>query len=108
MARPLTVHCQKCRNVKSEEFFVLPVGISVLRTAILQYARRAMKPGHSVQLEEFQRRHSTGVVTLLFTDIVGSGKIKQSLGDSAGCWLGVVFMDSPQIRTQAMTVAFEP
>ena len=39
---------------------------------------------HNAQLAEFQRQHRTGLLTLLFTDIVGSGKIKQTLGDSAG------------------------
>ena len=41
-------------------------------------------PEHSAQLEEFRRKHRTGLLTILFTDIVGSGKIKQTLGDSAG------------------------
>lgn len=36
------------------------------------------------QLEEFQRKHRTDLVTLLFTDIVGSSRIKQTLGDSVG------------------------
>ena len=31
---------------------------------------------------EFQRRHRVGLVTLLFTDLVGSTKLKQELGDS--------------------------
>ncbi|MBI2946175.1 MAG: protein kinase, partial [Verrucomicrobia bacterium] len=47
-----------------------------------------MKPpdlsARSDPLVEFQRRHRTGLLTLLFTDIVGSGKIKQALGDGAG------------------------
>jgi len=30
---------------------------------------------------EFQRKHRTGLLTLLFTDIIDSTKLKQSLGD---------------------------
>jgi class 3 adenylate cyclase/tetratricopeptide (TPR) repeat protein/tRNA A-37 threonylcarbamoyl transferase component Bud32 len=33
------------------------------------------------KVEEFQRKHRTGLLTLLFTDIVDSTKLKQSLGD---------------------------
>ncbi|MBI2947400.1 MAG: protein kinase [Verrucomicrobia bacterium] len=40
--------------------------------------------GQRVQLEEFQRQHRTGLVTLLFTDIVESTALKQRLGDRAG------------------------
>jgi class 3 adenylate cyclase len=36
------------------------------------------------QIEAFRRRHRTGPVTLLFTDIVGSTPIKQALGDRDG------------------------
>ncbi|MBI2948543.1 MAG: hypothetical protein HYY23_12950 [Verrucomicrobia bacterium] len=39
---------------------------------------------HSTKVEAFQHKHRTGLLTLLFTDIVGSGKIKQALGDQAG------------------------
>lgn len=35
-------------------------------------------------VEEFRQRHRTGVLTLLFTDMVGSGALKRELGDSAG------------------------
>src|SRR5688500_20200830 len=34
-----------------------------------------------LKVEEFRRKHRIGVVTLLFTDIVGSTRLKQSLGD---------------------------
>ena len=34
------------------------------------------------KVEAFQRRHRTAVLTLLFTDIVGSVQLKQDLGDS--------------------------
>ena len=33
------------------------------------------------KVEEFQRKHRAGLLTLLFTDIVDSTKLKQSLGD---------------------------
>ena len=33
------------------------------------------------QVEEFQRRHRTSLVTMLFSDIVGSTKLKQTAGD---------------------------
>jgi serine/threonine protein kinase/class 3 adenylate cyclase len=33
------------------------------------------------KVEQFRRRHRTGLLTLLFTDIVGSTKLKQDLGD---------------------------
>jgi class 3 adenylate cyclase len=33
------------------------------------------------KVEEFQRRHRAGLLTLLFTDIVDSTKLKQSFGD---------------------------
>jgi class 3 adenylate cyclase len=40
-----------------------------------------------VQVEAFGRRHRTGLVTLLFTDMVGSTALKQRLGDHAGARL---------------------
>src|ERR1043166_4405183 len=33
------------------------------------------------RVAEFQRKHRVGLLTLLFTDIVGSTKLKQKLGD---------------------------
>lgn len=33
------------------------------------------------RVEEFQRKHRIGLLTLLFTDLVGSTKLKQELGD---------------------------
>src|SRR5665213_1689601 len=33
------------------------------------------------KVEEFQRTHKVGLLTLLFTDLVGSTKLKQDLGD---------------------------
>ena len=36
---------------------------------------------HRAQVEEFRRRHRTGLLTLLFTDIVGSTALKQGLGE---------------------------
>jgi len=35
-------------------------------------------------VEKWQRHHSTGLLTILFTDIVGSTALKQRLGDRAG------------------------
>jgi class 3 adenylate cyclase len=40
-----------------------------------------------VQVEAFGRRHRTGLVTLVFTDMVGSTALKQQLGDHAGARL---------------------
>jgi class 3 adenylate cyclase len=42
---------------------------------------------HRTQVEEFRRKHRTGLVTLLFTDIVGSTQLKQALGDREGAAL---------------------
>lgn len=39
---------------------------------------------HRAQVEEFRQKHKTALLTLLFTDIVGSTKIKQQLGDRDG------------------------
>ncbi len=39
------------------------------------------------QVEAFGRRHRTGLVTMGFTDIVGSAALKQQLGDHAGAQL---------------------
>ena len=36
------------------------------------------------QVDDFRRKHLTGLLTLLFTDIVGSGKLKAELGDQQG------------------------
>jgi class 3 adenylate cyclase len=33
------------------------------------------------KVEEFQRKHRTGLLTLLFTDIVDSTKLKETFGD---------------------------
>ena len=38
-------------------------------------------------VEDSRRKHRTGLVTLLFTDIVGSTALKQQLGDKAGAAL---------------------
>src|SRR5579862_7973349 len=37
--------------------------------------------GQLKRVEEFQRRHRVGLVTLLFTDIVGSTELKQRYGE---------------------------
>jgi class 3 adenylate cyclase len=36
------------------------------------------------KVEEFQRRHRVGLLTLLFTDIIASTKLKQELGEREG------------------------
>ena len=36
---------------------------------------------HRAKVEAFQRKHRTAVLTLLFSDIVGSVALKQQLGD---------------------------
>src|SRR3990172_8633934 len=36
------------------------------------------------RVEEFRRKHRTGLVTLLFTDLVGSTELKQRVGDAEG------------------------
>ncbi len=42
---------------------------------------------HRQQIEEFRVRHRTGVLTLLFTDMVESTRLKQELGDAMGSQL---------------------
>ena len=44
----------------------------------------SVAPEHQSRVEKFQREHRTRLLTLLFTDIVGSGRIKQALGDREG------------------------
>jgi class 3 adenylate cyclase/Flp pilus assembly protein TadD/TolB-like protein len=41
--------------------------------------------GNEGRIQAFSRKHQTGLVTLVFTDLVGSTHLKQRLGD----WLGV-------------------
>lgn len=36
------------------------------------------------RVEEFRRKHRIGLLTLVFTDMVGSTRLKQSMGDTAG------------------------
>ena len=36
---------------------------------------------HRAKVQEFQRSHRVAVLTLVFTDIIGSTKLKQYLGD---------------------------
>jgi WD40 repeat protein/class 3 adenylate cyclase/tRNA A-37 threonylcarbamoyl transferase component Bud32 len=37
---------------------------------------------HRTQIEEFRRQQQTGILVMLFTDLVGSTRLKQDLGDS--------------------------
>ena len=39
---------------------------------------------HQNRLEAFQRKHRTGLVTLVFTDLVNSVALRRQLGDQAG------------------------
>jgi class 3 adenylate cyclase len=39
---------------------------------------------HRDRVEEFRRKHRIGLLTLLFTDMVGSTQLKQTLGDAGG------------------------
>src|SRR4051812_25452571 len=41
-------------------------------------------PEQRARVEEFQRKHRVALLTLLFTDIVGSTRLKQTLGERAG------------------------
>ena len=43
-----------------------------------------MALGYRERVEEFRGKHRTGLVTLLFTDLVGPTALKQRLGDKAG------------------------
>jgi class 3 adenylate cyclase/Flp pilus assembly protein TadD/TolB-like protein len=45
----------------------------------------ALDAGGEGRVQAFGRKHQTGLVTLVFTDLVGSTQLKQRLGD----WLGV-------------------
>ncbi len=42
---------------------------------------------HRARVEEFQRTHRIGLLTMVFTDIVDSTKLKQELGDTAALTL---------------------
>ena len=43
-----------------------------------------LTPEQRRAVEEFRKRHRTGVLALLFTDVVGSTEMKRRLGDAAG------------------------
>ena len=63
----------------------------LLRGLSLCYFATGMNPPlvseKGALLEAFGRRHRTGLVTLLFTDMVGSTALKQQLGDRASALL---------------------
>lgn len=44
-------------------------------------------PDQRSRVEAFQRRHRVALLTMLFTDIVGSTAIKQKLGDTQAVML---------------------
>lgn len=41
-----------------------------------------LAPEARVKVDAFRRKHRIGLLTLLFTDVVGSTQLKQELGDS--------------------------
>ncbi|MEK7951758.1 adenylate/guanylate cyclase domain-containing protein [Luteolibacter soli] len=43
-----------------------------------------LAPDQRDRVEEFRRKHRIGLLTLLFTDMVGSTRLKQALGDKDG------------------------
>src|SRR5437588_136928 len=45
--------------------------------------RAVTDPADTQRVEEFLQRHRSALLTMLFTDIVGSTQMKQSLGDRA-------------------------
>ena len=44
----------------------------------------ALSPEHHAKVEEFRRQQRTGILVLLFTDMIASTRIKQDLGDQKG------------------------
>ena len=44
---------------------------------------QTLNESHRSKVQEFLRKHRIGLLTLLFTDIVGSTRLKQVLGDAA-------------------------
>lgn len=51
--------------------------------------KTVLDPRYRELLNGFAEKHRTGVLTLFFSDMVGSTKIKQDLGDTAGKRKGV-------------------
>jgi len=47
-------------------------------------AKIVLTEEHRKRIEEFRARHKTGVLTLVFTDMVGSTELKRLLGDAHG------------------------
>ncbi len=43
-----------------------------------------LAPEHRARVEAFQRQHRTGLLTLVFTDLVDSVALRRQLGDQAG------------------------
>lgn len=70
--------------MESHRFFPNP--IFLLRWTSPQATVQAMPESEPSQrillLQRFQRQHRTGILTLLFTDLVNSTRLKQQLGDS--------------------------
>lgn len=55
------------------------------------------------RVEEFRARHKTGVLTLVFTDMVGSTDLKRELGDS----IGAALVDQQQQAIRQILAQFE-
>jgi TolB-like protein/class 3 adenylate cyclase/Tfp pilus assembly protein PilF len=71
-------------TIKKKSTHSLPVTLIQQLTLAKPDTNAELLRKQRAQVEEFQRRHRTGLLTLLFTDIVGSTQLKQTLGDSAG------------------------
>jgi WD40 repeat protein/class 3 adenylate cyclase len=81
MASAGTVSCTDDPVMTPTFFFPLPLDSVILLATMDPHDATH----HREQVEEF--RHRTGLVTLVFTDIVESTQLKQSLGDHAGATL---------------------
>src|SRR5512136_1158963 len=61
------------------------------------------------QVEEFRRKYRTGLVTLVFTDIVGSTQLKATLGDREGVALihthHQIVRDTLKVFTEAQEIS---
>jgi len=61
---------------------------------------------HRAQVEEFRRKHRTGLVTLLFTDIVGSAALDSSAWCSGELLPGVERRSGAAVRLHRFSVSF--
>jgi class 3 adenylate cyclase len=82
---------EPARSGAAKRGAIIPLGCSIFplvtaadfRTLVLVAAGelQLIAIERRAKVEEFQRKHRTGLLTLLFTDIVDSTKLKQTLGD---------------------------